>query len=272
MEKQVILRTEMVAALAPFTGAPEAFRRTAEFFTAELRSDNTRRACLNAARRFSGWCAERGLADLTRIETVHVAGHVKSLEESFNVPSIKQHLAALKHLFDHLVTGGIIKVNPAAAIRGPRYSAAEGKTPILTGDEPRRLLDAIKTDSPVGLRDRALIGPALHGRAGERGHFSESRGLLQPGRELVRPPARERRQAPCHACNHRLQEYLAAYIDAAGIAGDPKGPLFRTMRRGAPQISKAPLTQSNVYELIQRGRQTPASPRTSAATLCAARQ
>src|ERR1035437_895964 len=61
-------------------------------------------------------------------------------------------------LFDWLVVGQIIDANPAHAVRGPKYSQKKGKTPVLTAEEARALLDAIDTSSVVGLRDRALIG------------------------------------------------------------------------------------------------------------------
>lgn len=249
----VILSRNDQALPATFLGRPEAYRRAAEFFTAELRSDNTRRAYLNAARRFAGWCADKGVSDLSHIETVHVAAYIKSLEESFSVPSVKQHLAALKHLFDYLVTGGIIKVNPAAAVRGPRYSAAEGKTPILTGDEPRRLLESIETDSLVGLRDRAFIGLLLYTAC--RVNAAASLKVEDYYSQGASWFLRLREKGGKHhvmPCNHHLQEYLAAYIAKADIGDDPKGPLFRTLRRGAKNIGRTPLSQGNVYELIQR--------------------
>lgn len=252
MGNDVILTSYLGSALAPFTAGPDVYRRTAEFFTAELRSDNTRRAYLNAARRFSGWCAAHGLQDLSRIETVHLAAYVKRLEEVFSVPSVKQHLAALKHLFDHLVTGGILKVNPAAAVRGPRYSASEGKTPILTGDQPRRLLETIKVDALIGLRDRALIGMLLYTACRVNAAISlKVEDYYSQGASWflrLREKGGKRHVMPC---NHHLQEYLSAYIEAAGIAQDTKGPLFRTLRRGA-EPSRTALSQSNVYEVIQR--------------------
>jgi site-specific recombinase XerC len=69
---------------------------------------------------------------------------------------VKQHLAALRMLFDWLVTGHVIETNPAHAVRGPRYVVTKGKTPVLTAEEARALLDSIPTDSVIGLRDRAL--------------------------------------------------------------------------------------------------------------------
>jgi site-specific recombinase XerD len=75
---------------------------------------------------------------------------------------VKQHLAALRMLFDSLVTGHVIETNPAHAVRGPKYVVTKGKTPVLNADEARALLDAIPTDTLTGLRDRALIGVMIY--------------------------------------------------------------------------------------------------------------
>ena len=73
-------------------------------------------------------------------------------------PSIKLQLAALRVLFDWLVVGQVIPLNPAAAVCGPRHSVKKGKTPVLAADEARTLIDAIDTSTITGLRDHALIG------------------------------------------------------------------------------------------------------------------
>ena len=75
-----------------------------------------------------------------------------------SVPTVKARLAAIRHLFDWLVVGHVVPVNPAASVRGPRYVAKKGKTPVLSPDEARRLLDSIDVSTDIGLRDRALIG------------------------------------------------------------------------------------------------------------------
>jgi integrase/recombinase XerD len=68
---------------------------------------------------------------------------------------VKQHLAAVRMLFDWLVTGHVLEVNPAHAVRGPKYVVKKGKTPVLTIDEARALLNSIavvvKTTGPVSL-------------------------------------------------------------------------------------------------------------------------
>jgi integrase/recombinase XerD len=73
-------------------------------------------------------------------------------------PTVKQRLAALRLLFDWMVVGQVLPVNPAHAVRGPKHSQRRGKTPVLQADEALILIDAIDTTSLPGLRDRALIG------------------------------------------------------------------------------------------------------------------
>src|SRR6202042_3825937 len=133
-----------------------------EFFTAQINNAHTRRAYMNATRRFADWCASKEIHELTQVEPFHVAAFVHDLQDELSPPSVKQHLAALRMLFDWLVTGHVIETNPAHAVRGPKYVVKKGKTPVLTAEEARALLDAIPTDTLTGLRDRALIGVMVY--------------------------------------------------------------------------------------------------------------
>ena len=94
---------------------------------------------------------------MAAIEPIHVGAYVKSLAGKFEKPTIKQHLAAIRMLFDYLVVGQILAINPAHAVRGPKHSVKRGKTPVLSAAQARQLLDSIDVSTVVGLRDRALI-------------------------------------------------------------------------------------------------------------------
>ena len=159
-----------------FAPHPKAARRFLEFFTAQINNDGTRKAYLHATRRFAAWCEAHGLAELASIQAFHVAAFIKDLQGQVSPPTVKQHLAAVRMLFDWLVTGHVLEVNPAHAVRGPKYVVKKGKTPVLTIDEARALLNSIavvvKTTGPdgqahesanlPGLRDRALIGVMVY--------------------------------------------------------------------------------------------------------------
>ncbi|MFL6451253.1 MAG: site-specific integrase [Bryobacteraceae bacterium] len=68
--------------------------------TTQISNDHTHKAYLNAARRFSTWCEQHGLQELSAVDPIHVAGFLKTLEKDFSAPTVKQHLAALRMLFD----------------------------------------------------------------------------------------------------------------------------------------------------------------------------
>ena len=74
-----------------------------------------------------------------------------------SVPTVKQHLAAIRMLGDWLVVNQVLPVNPAAAVRGPKHVVTKGATPVLSPAEARKLLESIDTDALAGLRDRALL-------------------------------------------------------------------------------------------------------------------
>src|SRR3954454_6214026 len=136
----------------------DAVRRFLEFFDATIRNKNTQVAYYNDVRQFFAWCERRGIDGLRRIEPIHVALYIEELQHSFSKPTVKQHLAAVRMLFDWLVTGQVIRTNPAHSVRGPKHVVKRGKTPVLVTEQARELLESINTSGVVGLRDRALIG------------------------------------------------------------------------------------------------------------------
>ena len=103
-----------------FSPSAHAERRFWEFFTAHIRNPNTRLAYLTAARRFATWCERRGLG-LDQVEPMVVAAYVEQLSGVLSAPSVKQHLAALRMLFDWLVVGQVLPFNPAYSVRGPKH-------------------------------------------------------------------------------------------------------------------------------------------------------
>ena len=119
--------TGSAAAALPalFHGVPDDGRRFWEFFTVNIRNPHTRRAYFKAVETFAAWCEGRGLHDLAAVTPMHVAAYVEQLGRTHAKPTVKQHLAAIRMLFDWLVTGQVVAANPAHAVRG--RSIASGK-------------------------------------------------------------------------------------------------------------------------------------------------
>lgn len=227
--------------------------RFLEFFAAAIRNPHTRRAYARAAGDFLAWCEVRGVAELAAIGPMHVAAWVEVRTRELAAPSVKQRLAAVRHLFDWLVVGQVVPVNPAASVRGPSHSVRSGKTPVLAPDEARALLDSIDVSTPVGLRDRALIALMVYSfaRVGAALGMRVEDAYVQGRRLWVRLHEKggKRHEMPCH---HSLDDYLTAYLDGAGLRGDPKGPLFRTVGRGTGRLTRTPLPQANAHAMIRR--------------------
>lgn len=227
--------------------------RFLEFFAAGIRNPHTRRAYARAAADFLAWCEAAGVASLAAVQPLHVATWIEIQTQERSAPTAKLRLAALRHLFDWLVTGQVIPANPAASVRGPRHSATKGKTPVLDAAEARQLLDGIDVSTPVGLRDRALIALMVYSfaRIGAALAMRVEDVYVQNRRLWVRLREKggKRHEMPCH---HTLEAYLHAYLDGAGIGDDPKGPLFRTVGRGTGRLTRTALPQANAYAMVRR--------------------
>jgi site-specific recombinase XerD len=104
---------------------------------------------------FFAWLEQHGIGGLVDIEPFHVAAYIKALkvsdagnpavkERAAARPTVKQHLAAIRMLFDWLIVGQILAINQEHAVRGPKHVVKRGKTPVLSEEQARRLLESIK--------------------------------------------------------------------------------------------------------------------------------
>ena len=228
-----------------------ASRRFIEFFTASIRNRNTRMAYARAVKQFFDWCEDRRLG-LREIEALSVAAYIEQLGGTASKPTVKQHLAAIRQLFDYLTTGGLLDVNPAASVRGPKYVVKRGKTPVLSSDEARKLLDSIESNTLIGLRDRALIGTMVYSFARVGAAITMKLGDYFQHRKRwwlrLHEKGGKRHEVPCHPS---LEQCLNAWIAAASISRDKKGPLFRTMGKG-DRLGGRPMSRFDVLHMIKR--------------------
>lgn len=253
MNQLVTIFGQSVPALVSANGDGAAYRFL-EFFTAQIRNANTRRAYVRAVGTFLSWLETQGVESIAGVSSLHVAAYVEQLTRSErSAPSVKQQLAAIRRLFDWLAAGGVLPFNPASAVRGPSHSAKTGATPVLDPQEARQLLDSIDIATSIGLRDRALIGLMVYSfaRIGAAATMKVEDVFTQGRRLWVRLHEKggKRHEMPCH---HNLEAYLHAYIDGCGLASDPKGPLFRTIGRGTGHLTTTLLPQANAYQMVAR--------------------
>ena len=227
---------------------PAAAEHFLEFFAAQIANDRTRAAYAHAAGQFLGWCEACGLT-LRALAPLHVAAYIRTHPGA--VPTVKQHLAAIRVLCDWLVVSQVLPTNPAAAVRGPKHVVTKGATPVLTAEETRALLDAIDTRTVVGLRDRALIGVMVYSFARvsavvgmrRQDYFPQgTRGWLR-----LHEKGGKRHDVPAH---HVAETYLDAYLEA-GAVDVPTAALFQSVNR-ARQLTGRTLTRGDVLAMIKR--------------------
>jgi len=258
-DDQVPALVDAPTAIPTPVGLPELIRREGahaearfvEFFTAAIRNRGTRVAYAQAAADFLAWCEQRGVS-LGRVTPVVVAAYIEQLSAAYAAPTVKLRLAALRSLFDYLVTGQVLPTNPAASVRGPRHVVKKGRTPVLRADEARQLIDAIDVRSVVGLRDRALIGVMVYSFA----RVSAAVGMnvedyYPQGRRTwlrLHEKGGKRHDVPAH---HNAEAYLDEYLEVAGIRDERRGPLFRTVSRRR-ELTLTRMHRVDVSRMIKR--------------------
>jgi len=224
--------------------------RFIEFFAATIRNKNTRYAYAEAVSQFFTWCEKHRVYTLEQVKPIVVASYIENRAGA--APTVKQHLAAIRMLFDFLVTGQIVPMNPASSVRGPKHVVHRGKTPVLKAEQARTLLDSIKTNSIIGLRDRALIGlmcytfarvsAVVHMRV-EDYYENGKRGWIR-----LHEKGGKRHEVPAH---HNAEAYLDAYLTAVGIQDEEKSPLFRSVDRQR-KITANAMTRTDVLRMVKR--------------------
>jgi site-specific recombinase XerD len=223
-----------------------------DFFTAQIRNRNTRAAYGVAVRAFFDWCDARHLT-LATLRTHHVATYIELLGKRYSAPTTKQHLAAIRMLFDWLVVRQVVEMNPAAAVRGQKHVVKKGKTPILEADEARHLLESIDTSTLVGLRDRALIGLLIYtfARVSAAIHMNVEDYFVQGRRSWVRLHEKggKHHEMPAH---HLLETYVDEYLAGAGIESDKASPLFRTAAGKTGKLTERGMHRMDALRMIQR--------------------
>lgn len=256
-------------------GAREAMD---QFFDAEIDNPKTRRAYSRASADFFRFALPMMTAGLASLTAVHFSSWIEDMKaRGLSTPTIKQRLAGVRMLFQSLARQQIIKWNPVAVVKGPRYTVHTGKTPMLDGDETHRLLQAIDTSTLIGLRDRAMIGTMAYSFARVSAVTSLDVIHIFHQRQRLWLRLTEKggqcKDVPCH---HHLETYLTEWIEAADLAGKPTAPLFQTFTWEEPPpnvansdradqdtapvkpkprrriVSGERMTQAMTWEMVQR--------------------
>ena len=257
--KSLLSFGQSIPAVLQYAGQ-DVLKAFATFFTDQIRNKNTRDAYLRNTTSFFEWCELKGLA-FTDIESYHISAYVEELMQRKSASTVKQHLASIKMLFDWLVTNQQVPRNPAAAVRGPKLVQRRGKTPVLFADGAKEFFDSFdrratekgRSLNIIELRDRALCGVMAYAFARVDSACRMTVGDYYANGKTwwVRFHGKGGvfHEMPA---NHKLVEYVDAYIEAAGIGNQKKDPLFRSILRTKDGLTGRSICRNGAWQMVKR--------------------
>jgi integrase/recombinase XerD len=124
---------------------------------------------------------------------------------------------------------------------------------VLQDADMKILMESFRTDSLVGLRDRALIATMFYTFARVSAVLALNVGdVYQNGRRFFlnfREKGGKHHPMPAH---HLLEGYLEQYVAAAGISENRKEALFRTARGRTGTLTSNRMARDQVHKMVRR--------------------
>jgi integrase/recombinase XerD len=236
---------------------PNAVFAAQEFFFGKIRNEHTRRAYQHAVKLFLNWIGKHGggqECELAQITPWQVGKYFEEMKDATGIATRNQHLSALRHFFDGMVTRHAIVLNPALSVRGERYAAIEGKTPEISIDQARQLLSSLDTSHVVGLRDRAILAILVY-TSSRAGAVAKLRcgDFYNAGQQWMlhfNEKGGKSREIPVRT---DLQELVRAYIEAAGLGDALKDtPLFQSALKRQRRLSGKRIHVNDICRMMKR--------------------
>ena len=244
--------THGVPSLIAAAGA-KAQLRFLEFFASTIRNPHTRRAYGRAVADFLTWCEDHGVPSIAAVQPLHVATWIEMQTQVRAAPSVKQQLAAVRRLFDWLVTGQVVPVKPGRIGARPLTCCAPGQDAGAGTGRGACALGQHRRIEARGVTRPGVDRPhGLYLRAHRRCARMKVEDVFVENRRLWVRLLEKGGKAHAMPCHHNLETYLTAYLEQTGLMDDDKGPLFRTIGRGTGQLTRTPLPQANAYAMIRR--------------------
>jgi integrase/recombinase XerD len=119
-------------------------------------SKNTIEAYSHGLTRFLNHLRAKGVQEIRDVDKFHVRGFLLALKKKNLAPkSIGRNLVAIRTFFRFLIEEGILEKNPVEDLESPKV--AKTLPEILTLKEIEQILEQPNLQSPLGMRDRAML-------------------------------------------------------------------------------------------------------------------
>ncbi|MCA9212160.1 MAG: tyrosine-type recombinase/integrase [Planctomycetales bacterium] len=222
-----------------------------EFFSGKLRNQHTRQAYLRAVRKFLAW-VESNDVELLGISPGMIGQYFD--QHPGSAPTQKLEMSAIRGFFDTLVLRHVIVLNPALSVATQRFSALEGKTPEITVDQARSLLNSIELITAIDFRDRLIIAMLIF-TAARVGAIARLRlkDIVDEGTQKTlkfQEKGGKHRSIPIR---HDLEELLSDYLDVTNLRAEPKdSALFRSALGRTGKLSEKGISPIDICRMVKR--------------------
>ena len=219
---------------------------------ANFTSKQTRATYLKAVGEFGQVCGIQSTDDLKKIKQAHVIAFREYLEALGLAPStIYNRLSAVSSLFKHLCEHQITQINPTIGVKRPKVHQGRVKTPVITPEQVRSMLEAPNTKKLAGLRDSVVLHILFYTgcRISEVCNL-KCRDFHQDGGYWVLDflvKGGKRNQIAIHP---ELQIAIEKYLEATGHQDNGKAPLLQAVQKKF--ITGKPLTRQRIHDIFHR--------------------
>jgi site-specific recombinase XerD len=216
---------------------------------ANIHSEKTRRAYQNDLRDFSRFIGIEKPEEFRTVTRAHVIAWRKTIEERhFSDATVRRKLAALSSLFEYLCEKNAVTHNPVKGVKRPAANNNEGKTPALSNDQARQLLEAPPEDTLKGKRDRAILVTLLyHGLRRQELCNLRIKDYQRRTSVMMFHIHGKRKKERFVPVEPKTQRLLADYLDASGHGMDLEGALFRPVKNNATGDLTKSINPRSVY-------------------------
>jgi len=223
-----------------------------QVWLANFTSERTRATYLKAVEEFAGLLGVRSAEDLAKLTQVHVIAFRDHLAKLGAAPStIYNRLSAVSSLFKHLCEQGATRINPTVGVRRPKVHQGRVRTPVITPQQVRAMLDAPDVSKLAGLRDCAVLHVLFFTgcRISEVVNL-KVRDFYQDGGYWVLDFVVKGGKRNKIAIHQELRLVLDNYLAAAGHRADRESPLLQAAQ--ARFQKGLPLTRKRVHDIFHR--------------------
>jgi len=217
-------------------------------------SQRTRDTYASAVREFLAFLQITSADEMAKVDQAHIIAWRETLIKKGATPkTIHNRISAVSSLFKHLCEHQEAKRNPTTGVKRPRVDSGQVKTPVVTPEQVRRILDLPRPGTLRGLRDRAILHVFFYTgcRISEVASL-EVRDMHEDGGYTVMDftvkGGKRNRLAICQELRIAVLEYL----EAAGHGGVPDSPLFLPVKKRPGRPPRKHLSRMQIYNVFMR--------------------